>query len=476
MIRGLYLITDHGDRLLQRVTDALCGGVSVLQYRNKEKDYPERLTEGRELQRLCACHGVTFIVNDDLRLALELNADGLHLGQEDGSLTEARRLLGPEKIIGVSTHTLEEARQAEAGGADYIGFGAMYPTGSKEVRHLPGPAALADVKTAVGIPVVAIGGINRNNAGAVIDAGADALAVISAVLSGSEPGLAATELILLFNRRAPFPRGSVMTVAGSDSGGGAGIQSDIKTITLLGGYASSVITALTAQNTMGVTGIHGVPASFVAQQLDAVIGDIPVDVVKTGMLFSGEIIETLAEKLACCGKRMLVLDPVMLAKGGSRLVGEDAITTLVERLVPLAYLVTPNIPESEALTGLVIRDRESMIEAARAIHALGARNVLIKGGHLPGNEAVDILFDGQNVRDYTVPRIESTNTHGTGCSYASAISAFLAQGEPLPLAIARAKEFITAAIRLAGPFGKGHGPLNHFLAAHELVKCRGRSD
>lgn len=470
MINGLYLITDHDERLVERVADALSGGVSVLQYRNKEKDYPSRLAEARELQELCASRDVTFIVNDDPRLAVESGADGVHIGQEDGSIGHARGILGPAKIVGISTHSLEEAVKAEEEGADYIGFGAMYPTGSKEVRYMPGPGLLNSVKTAVSLPVVTIGGITRDNAGPVIDAGADAIAVISAVLSHPEPGLAATELSLLFNRRKAFPRGSVMTVAGSDSGGGAGIQADIKTITLLGSYASSTVTALTAQNTLGVSAIHGIPASFVAEQLDAVFGDISVDVVKSGMLFSGEIIETLSQKLAAYGKRMFVLDPVMVAKGGSQLIGEDAITTMIERLIPMAYLVTPNVPEAETLTGIAIKDEHSMLKAAQVLHTHGARNVLIKGGHLPGVDALDILFDGNNFQRFQAARIASVNTHGTGCSFASAIATFLAQGKPLPEAVARAKEFITAAIRLAGTMGNGHGPVNHFLAAREAGK------
>jgi hydroxymethylpyrimidine kinase / phosphomethylpyrimidine kinase / thiamine-phosphate diphosphorylase len=466
---GLYLITDHGDRLVERVSQALCGGVTTLQYRNKGAGYPARLAEAGVLQRLCAERGVTFIINDDLRIAVELDSDGVHLGQEDGSIAEARRLLGSGKIIGVSTHSCEEALRAEADGADYIGFGAMYPTGSKEVRHMPGPAALATVKAAVGIPVVAIGGINRDNAGMVIDAGADAIAVIAAVLNNADPGLAAAELALLFNRRKTFPRGSVLTVAGSDSGGGAGIQADIKTITLLGSYAASVITALTAQNTLGVSGIHAVPALFVAAQLEAVFSDIPVDVVKTGMLFSREIIATLADKLTAYDKKLLVLDPVMVAKGGSRLIGEDDVATLVERLLPLAFLVTPNVPEAEALTGVTIVDEESMHRAAQLLLAMGARNVLIKGGHLPGQESVDILFNANGSQRFSAARIATCNTHGTGCSYASAIAAFLAQGEPLPLAVARSKQFITTAIGLAVPLGGGHGPVNHFAAAHKII-------
>ena len=469
MPQGLYLITDHHDQLLERVERALAGGVTCLQYRNKVKDYSSRLAEARELQLLCSGRGVTFIVNDDLSLAAEIRADGVHFGQDDGSVAEARRVLGQDALIGISTHSVAEALRAEGEGADYIGFGAMYPTESKDVRYLPGPAALAEVRSRVKIPIVAIGGINRDNAPAVIDAGADSIAVISSVLASPDPQRAALELALLFNRKQPTPRGSVLTVAGSDSGGGAGIQADIKTVTLLGSYAASVVTALTAQNTRGVTAIHGVPASFVAEQLDAVFRDIPVDVVKTGMLFSVEIIEALAEKLALYGKRMLVLDPVMVAKGGSNLITEVAVAKLVETLLPDAYLVTPNVPEAELLAGLSIRGEDDMERAARELHRMGARNVLLKGGHLSGQEATDILFDGKVVHRYTSRRFDTNNTHGTGCTYASAIAAFLAQGEPLPVAVGRAKAFVSEAIRLAVPLGQGHGPVNHFLAAQRVI-------
>lgn len=471
MLNGLYLITDHGEWLPERVELAFSGGVSCLQYRNKVKGYPERCAEARELQALCSRYGVTFIVNDDLALAAEIGADGIHFGQDDGSVAEARRLLGKDALVGISTHSLEEALQAEDDGADYIGFGAMFPTDSKDVQYLPGPGALAEVRPRIRIPMVAIGGINRDNASTVIDAGADAIAVISSVLANPDPGRAAAELSLLFNRKRPRPRGSVLTVAGSDSGGGAGIQADIKTVTLLGSYAASVITALTAQNTQGVKAIHGVPAPFVAEQLQTVLSDIPVDVVKTGMLFSAEIIEVLAEKLASFGKRMLVLDPVMVAKGGSNLIDNAAVSTLLEKLLPSAYLVTPNVPEAEALTGLSIRNEDDMELVARELHHMGANNVLLKGGHMEGDEATDILFDGNTVRRYSSQRFDTVNTHGTGCTYASAVAAFLAQGEPLPVAVARAKQFVTEAIRLAVPLGSGHGPVNHFAAARLQVRC-----
>jgi hydroxymethylpyrimidine kinase/phosphomethylpyrimidine kinase/thiamine-phosphate diphosphorylase len=456
---------------MARVSQALRGGVSVVQYRAKDLEYGVCLAEGGELKRLCACFGATFIVNDDLLLAHELDADGVHLGQDDGDVAEARKLLGPGKVIGKSTHNLEEAQRAEQEGADYIGFGALYPTGSKKVSHLPGVAGLASIRGAVRIPIVAIGGISAENACAVIDAGADALAVISSVLSNPRPDSAAAELLLLFNRLHPFPRGAVLSIAGSDSGGGAGIQADLKTITLLGSYAATVLTALTAQNTKGVSAIHGLPPSFMLEQLEAVLSDLPIDVIKTGMLHTPAMISALAERL---GEQKvlipLVIDPVMVAKGGAPLLERDAVQTFCDQLLPLAYLLTPNIPEAERLLGRSIKNEAEVEQACRDLHALGAANVLIKGGHLTGHLSTDILFDGTRCHHYSAERMFTSNTHGTGCTYASAIATLLAQGEPLLTAVGRAKTFITVAIHSARSLGKGHSPVNHFLAAQELMK------
>ncbi len=469
-MKGVYLITDHDDHLLERARKALAGGgICALQYRNKRKKDTAWFAVARELREISSRAGIPFILNDDATLALELDADGVHLGQDDGDHKEARRLLGPRRIMGVSTHSLEEALAAQDDGADYIGLGAMYPSASKEIQHLVGPATLAQVRDKIKIPIVAIGGVNRDNAPPLIDMGADAVAVISAVLGSREPGLTAAELALLFNRKQEFPRGRVLTVAGSDSGGGAGIQGDLKTITLLGSYGASAVTALTAQNTRGVSEIHAPPPSFVAEQLDAVLSDIQIDVVKTGMLCSPEIAMVVAEKLAAFRRKIVVVDPVMVAKGGSPLLSRNALPIFKERLVPLSYLLTPNIPEAEKLAGLSIADEEGMQEAARSLCRMGARNVLIKGGHLPEGVSVDILFDGSAFTRLPAPRILTRNTHGTGCALASAIATFLAQGEPLPVAVARAKEFVTIAIKLAQPLGKGHGPVNHFLAARDFI-------
>lgn len=470
-IAGVYLITDQQDNLLERVARALRGGIAVLQYRAKDKPYEFCLEEGASLKQLCSRFGSLFIVNDNLKLAHDLNADGVHLGQDDGAPQQARELLGPDKIIGVSTHNLDEALKAEADGADYLGFGAMYPTDSKNITHMPGTSGLAAIRDRVKLPIVAIGGISPANACRVIEAGADAVAVISSVLSAPRPEVAATELRLLFNRLAPYPRGGVLTVAGSDSGGGAGIQADLKTITLLGSYGASAITALTAQNTRGVKSIHGIPPSFVRDQIDTVLTDLPIDLIKTGMLHTPAIISLLSEYLTeQTHYYPVVIDPVMVAKGGASLLELDAVAIFLETLLPQAYLLTPNIPEAERLINCRINSEAAMEQAARQLHGMGAANVLIKGGHMGGGDAVDILFDGQTIHRFSSERFFTSATHGTGCSFASAIAAYLAQGEPLREAVRLAKNFITTAIRLARPMGKGHGPINHYLAAQEQNK------
>lgn len=470
-VAGIYLITDQQDRLLERVASALRGGAGVLQYRAKDKPYQQCLDEGMQLKQLCARQEVLFIVNDSVQLAHDLDADGVHLGQEDGTPQQARQLLGDNKIIGVSTHTLDEALKAEADGADYLGFGAMYPTDSKAITHMPGTAGLLAIRDKVKLPIVAIGGISTANACRVLDSGADALAVISSVLSAPRPDIAVAELRLLFNRQTPYPRGGVLTIAGSDSGGGAGIQADLKTATLLGSYAASALTALTAQNTRGVTSIHGIPPSFVRDQIEAVLSDLPIDVIKTGMLHTPAIISLLADYFSDQQRYYpLVIDPVMVAKGGASLLELDAVTTFRQNLLPQAYLLTPNIPEAERLLNCRLQSQASMEQAARELHQLGAANVLLKGGHMSGREAVDILYDGQNFYQFSSERFFTSATHGTGCSFASAIATFLAQGEPLREAVHHAKNFISTAIRLARPMGKGHGPINHYLAAKELAQ------
>jgi hydroxymethylpyrimidine/phosphomethylpyrimidine kinase len=253
----------------------------------------------------------------------------------------------------------------------------------------------------------------------------------------------------------------ILTIAGSDSGGGAGIQADLKTITLLGGFGMSVLTALTAQNTVGVSAIHPVPPEFIGQQLDAVLSDIGADAVKTGMLFNADAIDVVADRLSAYGVKKIVVDPVMVAKGGDVLLMQEARETLVARLIPMALVITPNIPEAEILSNRSIRTEDDIHEAARIIYAMGARYVFIKGGHL-GGPAMDLLYDGQGFVEFSRERIDTPHTHGTGCVYSAAIATYLAMDLEIRETVARAKDFIHSSIRFALPLGKGHGPTNPF--------------
>jgi hydroxymethylpyrimidine/phosphomethylpyrimidine kinase len=260
---------------------------------------------------------------------------------------------------------------------------------------------------------------------------------------------------------------SVLIIAGSDSSAGAGIQADLKTCAALGVYGTTAITALTAQNTMGVTAIYEASPDFVAAQIDVVVTDIRPSAIKTGMLANAGIIEVVAAKVREHALPLVVVDPVMVAKSGDRLLREDAVRALREQLLPLAEVVTPNLPEAEDLVRRRLETDEDIREAARRIHSWGPRNVVVKGGHREGGAATDILFDGHQFHTFSMPRVHTTSTHGTGCTFASAIAAFLARGKSVPEAVCAAKEYLTEALRNAYPIGQGHGPVNHFWATNK---------
>jgi hydroxymethylpyrimidine/phosphomethylpyrimidine kinase len=259
--------------------------------------------------------------------------------------------------------------------------------------------------------------------------------------------------------QSPVPK--ALTIAGSDSGGGAGIQADLKTFAALGVYGMSVITALTAQNTREVLAVVEPPPEMVRAQIDAVMSDIDADAVKTGMLSSAEIVAEVAAGIERYDMRKVVVDPVMVAKSGDRLLREDAVDAVIERLLPLTFIVTPNIPEAEVLSGMSITTEDDMIEAARSIHARGAKFVVVKGGHREG-DAVDIVFDGANVERLSSPRVETRNTHGTGCTFSAAIAARLAAGREALDAIRDAKEYLYGALLNSYEVGAGHSPVHHF--------------
>lgn len=254
--------------------------------------------------------------------------------------------------------------------------------------------------------------------------------------------------------------GRVLIIAGSDSGGGAGIQADIKAVTALGGHAATAITAVTAQNTLGVTGVHPIPLDVIAAQARAVLEDIGTDAVKTGMLGSVETVECVARLLDEAGAPAVV-DPVMIAKGGAPLLPEGAIAAIRSLMIPRAALLTPNAPEAETLTGIAVADADGQRRAGEALLAAGAKAVLMKGGHVPGETVTDVLMTAAGEATFSGPRIDTRHTHGTGCTLASACAAGLAQGLSLETAVAKAWAYVAEAIRRAPGLGRGHGPLDH---------------
>ena len=255
--------------------------------------------------------------------------------------------------------------------------------------------------------------------------------------------------------------GRVLIIAGSDSGGGAGLQADLKTVTALGGYAATAVTAITVQNTLGVTGVLPVPADMVTAQARAVLDDIGADALKTGMLGDIAMVETVAAILDSAAGIPAVVDPVMTAKGGAALLATDAMDAVRRLMVPRAWLLTPNVPEAEALTGLGIASLDDQRRAGEALLALGARAVLMKGGHLHGERVTDLLLTPQGETLFESARLETRHTHGTGCTLASACAAGLAQGLTLEAAVARAWAYVQEAIARAPGLGRGHGPLDH---------------
>jgi hydroxymethylpyrimidine/phosphomethylpyrimidine kinase len=425
-----------------------------------------------------ALGGVPLLVNDRIDVALASGADGVHIGWDDMAPADARRLLGPDAIIGLTINSPQRADVTNLDLIDYAGIGGVYGTTSKATKNKPiGTEGMARVIKALrrrkpGFAACGIAGINATNAAAVIEAGADGVSVISALSLARDPEQAARELRGVVDA-ALAKRGSrlttksaiAVTIAGSDSGGGAGIQADLKTFSALGVYGASVITVLTAQNTRGVSGIHDVPPAFIAAQIDAVFSDLAVDAVKIGMLSQAATIEAVAAGLDRHRAKNVVLDPVMVATSGDRLLDPAAVDALRKLLIPRAAVITPNLPEAAALidTGLAGDEAAMRVQAERLL-TLGAKAVLIKGGHGGGAHSVDLLVEPRGVTHLAAPRIATQNTHGTGCTLSSAIAAGLAKGLPLIEAARQAKDYVTGAILAAGDLkiGSGHGPVHHF--------------
>lgn len=461
----LYAVTDSrwlgSDTLPQAVEKALQGGATCVQLREKNLPDAEFLATAREIQQLCQRYHVPFIIDDNLDIALACAADGLHIGQQDMPAAEARKRLGPDKILGVSAQTVEQAIAAYQAGADYLGVGAVFPTGTKNDAVEVSSDTLKAITAAVPIPVVAIGGITADNISRLTDTGIAGAAVVSAIFAQKDIKKAAGSLRQQCDELfSPASLPAVLTIAGSDSSGGAGIQADLKTMLASDVYGMSAITALTAQNTTGVTAVARTAPDMLAAQLDSVFTDIFPDAVKTGMVFDSELIEVIADKLKYYQAKNIVVDPVMVATSGARLLNKDAITALKEKLLPLSTVITPNLWEAEVLADMEIKSHNDMLQAAQKLHETYDCNVLCKGGHRL-EDADDLLYTADGPLWLKGEHIDNPNTHGTGCTLSSAIASNLAKGEPLANAVKLAKAYITGALKAHLNLGQGSGPLHH---------------
>lgn len=459
----VYAVTDRhwlgAETVAMQVEKALRGGATMIQLREKKLDEDAFLEEALEVKEICRKYHVPLIINDNVEIARKADADGVHVGQSDMAAKNVREILGSDKIIGVSAATVEEARTAQLQGADYLGVGAVFPTSTKDNTRDVNYEKLKAICESVEIPAVAIGGITKDNLSLLKGSKIAGIAVVSAVFGQPDITCAAMELRRSVEKMLG-KRPTALSIAGSDSSGGAGIQADIKTMLANGVYAMTAITALTAQNTTGVAGIFETSPEFLGQQMDCVFQDIFPDAVKIGMVSSDKLICMIADKLEQYAARRIVLDPVMVATSGSRLINEDAVSALKERLIPLADLITPNIPEAEVLAGISIDSVEDMAVAAKIIHDHYHCNVLVKGGHHM-NDANDLLYTGDGCRWFYGERIDNPNTHGTGCTLSSAIASNLAKGFSLEESVGKAKAYISGALRSDLNLGSGSGPLDH---------------
>ncbi|MRG59935.1 bifunctional hydroxymethylpyrimidine kinase/phosphomethylpyrimidine kinase [Agromyces sp. CFH 90414] len=506
---GVYLVTDPvlcGDRgVAAVVAEAVAGGVGVVQLRDKHASDAEIVEQLAELADVIDGRA-TLLVNDRLEAAVEarrrgIRVDGVHLGQGDPAVERARGLLGADAVVGLTANTaahLAALARLPRGIVDYLGVGAIRPTTTK-ADHPPavGIAGFARFAAHAELPCVAIGGIRVTDVAALRDTGAAGVAVVSAICAAADPRAAAAEFVRAFAGRGattPVGRGAtkeriettspgldtapgrhdpreggiprVLSIAGSDPSGGAGIQADLKSISAVGGYGMAAITALTAQNTRGVRDVHVPPAAFLTAQLDALADDLAIDAVKLGMLANADVIRAVGDWLRRTRPPVVVLDPVMVSTSGHRLLDADAEQALRE-LLPLADLVTPNLAELAVLAGeSPATDWAGVVAQAETVSAGFGVRVLAKGGHLGGDTAPDALVDAASatIVEFGGDRIATTSTHGTGCSLSSAIATLrVSRGDWEP-AVAQARRWLRESIRHGGDLavGGGHGPVHHF--------------
>ncbi|MEA1264101.1 bifunctional hydroxymethylpyrimidine kinase/phosphomethylpyrimidine kinase [Microbacterium sp. STF-2] len=483
---SLYLVTDAalcGDRgVVETVRRAVDGGVRIVQLRDKDATDAETVDQLIALSRVIDGRAL-LVVNDRLDAVVAARergarVDGVHLGQGDASVLRAREALGPDALVGLTANTrahLDAVDALPAGTVDYLGVGVIRPTATKPDHPAPlGVDGFRDLVAASSLPCVAIGGVGIDDTEPLRDAGAAGLAVVSVLCAADDPEATAAE----FRRRwlaGTVPR--VLSIAGSDPSGGAGIQADLKSIAANGGYGMAVLTALTAQNTQGVRAVHVPPAHFLRAQLDAVSDDIVIDAVKIGMLADADVIRVVGAWLDRVRPPVVVLDPVMVATSGDRLLDPDAERALHD-LLARATLVTPNLAELAVLSGRDVLDWEDALAAAEQLSAAVGAAVLVKGGHLDGDSAPDALVDAHRGtrQEFAGTRIPTRNTHGTGCSLSSALATILARGERPADAVSAARAWLRESLRAGDALsvGRGHGPIDHFAGLRERAAAQTR--
>ncbi|MDH3226145.1 MAG: bifunctional hydroxymethylpyrimidine kinase/phosphomethylpyrimidine kinase [Thermoleophilia bacterium] len=461
----LYLVAPariRAGRLAELIPLLADAGIDIVQLRDRSLSEADLLAEGRAAAAAAQAAGIPFIVNDSPTLARDCRAHGVHLGQDDGPIKDARALLGPDAIIGRSSRGGDMLAAAAAEGASYASLGPIWETPTKPGRPATGIAPLRPAAQAAPLPWFAIGGIDEDRVLRVAACGADRAVVVRAICDAVDPA-AATRRI---KARLVAAKPRIMTVAGSDSGGGAGIQADIKAISQAGGFPLCAVTALTAQTTRGVEGVLPATEELVAQQIEIVAADIGVDGIKTGMLASPSLVGAVAEALRLARRPELeiplVVDTVLRAESGACLMARDGEEALTRELIPDATVITPNLMEAQALTGSDSEDAAYLAQTLCDRHGCAA---IVTGGH--GPSADDVLCDAVGVERIPGVRLDRATTHGAGCTHSSTLAALLGRGLTLREAAAGAKAVATAAVRGGRPFGAGAGPVD--VTSHEVA-------
>lgn len=451
-----YVIAEaslRAGRLADLAPALVAAGAGVIQLRDRSLDPSVLEAEAEACARTVQGAGGLFIVNDDVALAERVGADGVHLGQTDGALTAARARLGPDALLGRTSRGHEQLVAAEDEGADYASVSPVWETPTKPGRAPIGLAPVAAAARTARIPWFPLGSLDVRRSHRVAALGARRVAAVRAFTEADDPAAVVRAMIGALDTA---PR--ILTIAGSDSGGGAGIQADTKAIVTAGGFPMTAITALTAQSTVGVDAVHPVPPEFVRAQIHSVVDDIGLDGVKTGMLADASIVAAVADAIRGfdpADEIPVVVDPVMLAESGARLLSEDAVRVLRDELLPLATVITPNYAEAGVLAG---RPEGDPADLARVLAERRGGPVIVTGGHGPSGD--DVLCDAEGILRIEGTRLPVATTHGAGCTHSATLATLLGSGLPLREAASRAKAVASAAVAGGRPYGAGAGPVD----------------